>query len=236
MREILIYAHMNCIRSSRKIEQACRRDINFMFLLEGKHVLDHATTARFRSIHLFSCVKEIFAQMDSRLANLGEISLENIFIDGTKIEVFANKYKFVWKKSVTKNMQKLVDKIPVFIEQVEENFSIHVMYEKEIKMYHLKRIRRKLKNLQRQEGTIFVHGIGKRRSPLQKAMETLDEYIRRLKDYAYKLHVCGNRNSFAKTEHDATFMRMKEDTMRNGQLSSQHITSSMASMLSMWFG
>jgi transposase len=165
MLETLIYAHRNCIRSPRKIEQACRQDIKFMFLLEDKYAPDHVTIARFRSIHLSSCVKEIFAQMDSRLANLGEVSLENIFIDGTKIEASANKYKFVWKKSVTKNMQKLVNKIPVFIEQVEENFSIHVMYEKGIKMYHLKHLRRKLKNLQQQEGSIFVHGLGKRKSP-----------------------------------------------------------------------
>lgn len=218
MLEILIYAHMNCIRSSRKIEQSCKRDINFMYLLEGKHAPDHATIARFRSIHLAACAKEIFAQMDIRLAGLGEISLENIFVDGTKIEAFANKYKFVWKKSVTKNMQKLVDKIPAFMEQVEETFGIHVMYKKEIQMYHLKRLRRKLKNLQRQESILFVHGIGKRKTPLQKALETLDEYICRLKDYVYKLHVCGNRNSFAKTEHDATFMQMKEDAMKNGQL------------------
>lgn len=84
--EILIYANMNCIRSSRKIEQACKRDINFMFLLEGKRAPDHATIARFRSIHLQACIKEIFAQMDYRLADLGEISLENLFIDGTKIQ------------------------------------------------------------------------------------------------------------------------------------------------------
>jgi len=72
-----------------------------MFFLEGKHAPDHATIARFRSIHLAPCAKDIFAQLDSHLASLGEISLENIFIDGTKIEAFANKYKFVWKKSVT---------------------------------------------------------------------------------------------------------------------------------------
>ena len=216
--EILIYAHMNCIRSSRKIEQSCKRDINFMYLLEGKHAPDHATIARFRSIHLAACAKEIFAQMDIRLTGLGEISLDNIFIDGTKIEAFANKYKFVWKKAVTKNMQKLMDKIPAFIKQAEENFSVHIIYKKEIQMYHLKRLRRKLKRLQRQEGILFVHGIGKRKTPLQKTLETLDEYIHRLKDYVYKLHVCGTRNSFAKTEHDATFMRMKEDAMRNGQL------------------
>lgn len=100
--EILIYANMNCIRSSRKIEQVCKRDINFMFLLQGKHAPDHATIARFRSMHLCSCIKEAFAQMNYRLSALDEISLENIFIDGTKMENFANKYKFVWEKAVTK--------------------------------------------------------------------------------------------------------------------------------------
>lgn len=216
--EILIYAHMNGIRSSRKIEQSCKRDINFMYLLEDKHAPDHATIARFRSIHLATCAKEIFAQMDIRLAGLGEISLDNIFIDGTKIEACANKYKFVWKKAVTKNLQKLMDKIPAFLAQTEETFGVHVIYEKEIQMYHLKRLRRKLKRLQQQEGILFVHGIGKRKTPLQKTLEKLDEYIHHLKDYVYKLHVCGIRNSFAKTEHDATFMRMKEDAMKNGQL------------------
>ena len=216
--EILIYANMNCIRSSRKIEQACRRDINYMFLLEGKRPPDHATIARFRSIHLAACMKETFAQMDCRLANLGELSLENIFIDGTKIEAFANKYKFVWKKAVTKNLQKLLEKIPAFIEQIEEDFGIQVIHGNEIQLYHLKRLHRKLKRLQQQENITFVHGIGKRKTPLQRTLETLDEYIRRIKDYIYKLHVCGKRNSFAKTEQDATFMRMKEDAMRNGQL------------------
>ena len=85
-------------------------------------------------------------------------------------------------------------------------------------MYHLKRLHRKLKRLQQQENITFVHGIGKRKTPLQRTLETIDEYIRRIKDYIYKLHVCGKRNSFAKTEQDATFMRMKEDAMRNGQL------------------
>ena len=53
---------------------------------------------------------------------------------------------------------------------------------------------------------------------LQRTMETLDSYISRLKDYTKKLHICGDRNSFSKTDYEATFMRMKEDAMKNGQL------------------
>lgn len=74
-----------------------------MFLLEGAPAPDHATFARFRSIHFAPCSKRILAEMSNTLFELGEVSGETIFIDGTKIEANANKYTFVWKKAVTKN-------------------------------------------------------------------------------------------------------------------------------------
>ena len=80
---ILIYSAMNHLFSSRRIETACRRDVNFLYLLEGKPAPDHATISRFRSKHLASCIKDLFAQMDVLLQTLGVISLEHIFIDGT---------------------------------------------------------------------------------------------------------------------------------------------------------
>ena len=72
--------------------------------------------------------------------------------------------------------------------------------------------------LKQEENIEFVHGIGKRKTPLQKRIETLEDYLDRLKGYTQKLHTCGERNSFSKTDPDATFMRMKEDAMGNGQL------------------
>ena len=75
-----------------------------------------------------------------------------------------------------------------------------------------------MKVRQKEQGIQFVHGIGKRKTNLQKTMEQLDEFIARLKKYNKYLHIMGNRNSFAKTDTDATFMRMKEDAMKNGQL------------------
>lgn len=124
MLAIIVYAGMNHIFSSRRIELACRRDINFMYLLEGKPVPDHTTIARFRSKHLASCIKELFAQMDFMLEDMGAVSLQDIFIDGTKIESVANKYKFVWKKSVQKNQAKLMEKLPDFVDKVKEDFWI----------------------------------------------------------------------------------------------------------------
>ncbi|WP_335621843.1 transposase [Clostridium isatidis] len=89
----------------RDIELACRRDINFMFLLEGASAPDHSTFARFRSLHFAPCSEKILAEMTNFLYKIGEVSGNNIFIDGTKIEACANKYTFVWKKAVTKTWQ-----------------------------------------------------------------------------------------------------------------------------------
>ena len=58
MLKLAIYGYMNGIYTSRKLETSCRRDINFMFLLEGKKVPDHTTIARFRSVHLAACEEE----------------------------------------------------------------------------------------------------------------------------------------------------------------------------------
>ena len=82
----------------------------------------------------------------------------------------------------------------------------------------MKRLRKKLYALKEVEQVVFVHGIGKRKTPLQKSIETLEDYLERLKKYNHQIHICGKRNSYSKTDHDATFMRMKEDAMGNGQL------------------
>ena len=149
---------------------------------------------------------------------LGEISGETIFIDGTKIEACANKYTFVWKKAVTKNQAKLLIKIANLIAECEQLYGIRIVHGDIVKMKHVKRLHKKLYALKQEENIVFVHGIGKRKTQLQKTIETLEDYLERLKGYTKKLHICGKRNSYSKTDPDATFMRMKEDAMGNGQL------------------
>ena len=218
MLKIVIYASMNRIYSSRDIETSCRRDINFMYLLDGAPVPDHSTIARFISMHLSQCSKQIMSQVGTILLDLGEISGENIFVDGTKIESAANKYTFVWKKAVSKNMVKLTDKICVFCAECEELYGIKVVYKDRISQSTLERLRKKLYKLKKDEDIEFVHGTGKRKTVLQRSIETLEEYMEKLKEYNHKIAMCGNRNSYSKTDTDATFMRMKEDAMLNGQL------------------
>ena len=209
---------MNGDYSSRSMELNCKRDINFMFLLEGHSAPDHATLARFRSIHFAPCSKRILAEVSNILFELGEISGETIFIDGTKIEANANKYTFVWKKAVTKNQAKLLIKLADFVAECEQLYDIKIVYGNVIKIKHLKRLRKKLYALKNAGNITFVHGIGKRKTPLQKSIEALEEALSKLKEYTQKIHICGERNSYSKTDNDATFMRMKEDAMGNGQL------------------
>ena len=216
--KIVLYSYMNGDYSSRSMELNCKRDINFMFLLEGSPAPDHATFARFRSIHFAPCSKRILAEMSNALFDMGEISGETIFIDGTKIEASANKYTFVWKKAVTKNQAKLLQKLADFVAECELLYDIKIVYGNTIKIKHVKKLRKKLYALKETENIVFVHGIGKRKTPLQKSIETLESYLNRLKKYNQQIHICAERNSYSKTDHDATFMRMKEDAMGNGQL------------------
>ena len=216
--KIVLYAYMNGDYSSRSMELNCKRDINFMFLLEGSPAPDHATFARFRSIHFAPCSKRILAEMSNALFDMGEISGETIFIDGTKIEASANKYTFVWKKAVTKNQAKLLQKLADFVAECELLYDIKIVYGNTIKIKHVKKLRKKLYALKETENIVFVHGIGKRKTSLQKSIETLESYLNRLKKYNQQIHICAERNSYSKTDHDATFMRMKEDAMGNGQL------------------
>ena len=211
--KIVLYSYMNGDYSSRSMELNCKRDINFMFLLEGYSAPDHATLARFRSIHFAPCSKRILAEVSNILFDLGEISGKTIFIDGTKIEANANKYTFVWKKTVTKNQAKLLIKLADFVAECEQLYDIKIVYGNVVKIKHLKRLRKKLYALKNAGNITFVHGIGKRKTPLQKSIETLEEYLSKLKEYTQKIHICGERNSYSKTDNDATFMRMKEDAM-----------------------
>jgi transposase len=218
MLKIVLYAAMNRLYSCRDIETACRRDINFMFLLEGSPAPDHATIARFKYLHFPETAEKYLAAMSEWLYLGGEISGKDIFIDGTKIESCANRYTFVWKKAVTKNQAKLMDKAVSLVGQCEEVYGIRAVHDGTVSLHKLKKLRKRLHKLKEEEGIVFVHGIGKRKSRLQKDIELLESYIEKLKEYTKHIHVCGDRNSYSKTDPDATFMRMKEDHMLNGQL------------------
>ncbi|MGI6366563.1 MAG: IS1182 family transposase [Bacillota bacterium] len=214
--KVLVYGYMNGIYSSRALEQACKRDVNFMYLLGRSSAPDHATIARFRSERLPSVMDDLFSQLVYYLAEAGELSLLNAFIDGAKFEANANRYSFVWKKSTQKNEAKMQAKMRVELPKIAAEFGLRFRVGEKIRAKDLKKLRKRLYALK--EDTKFVKGKGKRKTPLQRAVETVEGYLARQRRYDGHNHIFGDRNSFSKTDKDATFMRLKEDHMRNGQL------------------
>lgn len=192
-------------------------DLSELYKTYGRIRKNHATIARFISLHFSACAKVLLAQMSDLLYLLGEISGKTIFIDGTKIESAANKYTFVWKRAITKNQARLYTKLTSFVAECEELYGIRTVYHDQISIHTLKRLKKQLCRVKVQEGIVFVHGIGRRKTQLQKSMEQLDQYLEKRKEYTKKLYTLGDRNSYSKTDPDATFLRMKEDAMRNGQ-------------------
>ena len=207
MLKILLYANMEGIYSSRDIESACGRDINFIWLLNGVKKPNYHEIARFRSRRLAECGEALFYGLVKKLAGAGEICFEHLFVDGTKIEANANKYSFVWKKSTTKYETRLLEKLDKTASALGDTYGI-LNPNPEALLYALEA---------RMTGS-YVHGRGKRKSQLQRDIETLREMLARRKKYASYQSTFAGRNSFSKTDPDATFMHMKEDHMRNAQL------------------
>ena len=123
-----------------------------------------------------------------------------------------------WKRAITKNQARLYTKLTSFVAECEELYGIRTVYHDQISIHTLKRLKKQLCRVKVQEGIVFVHGIGRRKTQLQKSLEQLDQYLEKRKEYTKKLYTLGDRNSYSKTDPDATFMRMKEDAMLNGQL------------------
>ena len=218
--KVVVYAFMRGIFSDRGIETACRENINFMYLLEGAPAPDHNTIARFRKEHLPSAIEDLLRQLVELLAAHGELSFSEsaVFIDGTKIEANGNKYQFVWKKVVNKNREKMHAKMQEKLPDMLECLGLEMVVPENIRIRWLKKLRRKLYASQKENEIKFVYGKGHHKSALQKVLEQVNEWLEHEKRYTTDLYICGERNSYCKTDPDATFMRMKEDHMRNGQL------------------
>jgi len=211
--QLVVYAFMNRQYSTREIESACRHDIRYMYILGGKRAPDHNRIWRFIKEHLRDGVGEgLFYQLVKQLEAFGEIEYAHVFVDGTKIEANANRYSFVWAKSTSKYEARLEAKIAVELERLEREYALGgEPKDPEAWLAHLLELRAA-------KGISFVHGRGKRKTPLQRDVEMLEASLVRKAKYRDYTTTFKGRNSFSKTDRDATFMRMKDDHMRNGQL------------------
>ena len=150
------------------------------------------------------------------------MDLQHLYIDGSKFEANANKYSWVWKKATEKSRYRLFDKITTLFEEINEELSctgIKLCINSEYAPEYLKKATEQYAEAWQIDETMFVHGRGHRKTTQQRHYEKLREYAVKLEEYVEKIKICGEeRNSYSKTDHSATFMRIKTDYMGNDQL------------------
>ena len=162
--------------------------------------------------------RHFMAQMTKFLIKLEQVTTTEVFIDGTKIESAANRYTFVWRKAVTKHQARFLQKTALLVGDIIQRQELKPLWQKQVKKKHVKKILKKLRAKANEESLEFVSGRGHIKTQLQRDIEALEAALEKLKEYEKKLHICADRGSYAKTDPDATFMHMKDDHMRNGQL------------------
>ena len=109
--EVMVYGYLCGIYSSRKLEEACRYRVDFMWLLGDEKAPDHSTLARFRTGRCREALEGLFYQLVKRLEAMGETDHRTVFVDGTKLESRAGRYTFVWRKSVEKHLAKVKEQV-----------------------------------------------------------------------------------------------------------------------------
>lgn len=209
MIKVLFYAYMRNIYSCRKIEAALSENVHFLWL-SGKQFPDFRTINDFRSKRLKHQIHNIFSKVVVMLVELGYVSLDVQYVDGTKIESASNRYTFVWRKSVEKNKLKLEAKVNDIIKQIEKGIQDDNRNDDQTPTpINSQALKEKIKELNANE---------KQTREEKKQVKELEKHQAKLQEYEKHLDILGNRNSYSKTDPDATFMRMKEDHMGNGQL------------------
>ena len=218
MLKVIIYAYMNNIYSCRRIERALLRDVHFIWLA-GYEQPDFITINRFRN-RVKDEINDVFTQLVLILAERGLVSLDVEYIDGTKIESKANKYTFVWRKTVEKNRARLMEKIRVLLSQIDEAVAQDNAANDEAVEFtpaQLTEICDELRQSLAGSPAPADKEEKKARRKREKEIRELERHRDKLGEYDGRLKQIGERNSMSKTDHDATFMRMKEDAMNNGQ-------------------
>lgn len=213
--KVLVYAYINNIYSSRKIEEAVAQNINFMWLA-GMSTPDHNTISRFRADRLQKTLQPIFTQVVLLLCEEGLLSIKDLYTDGTKIEANANRYTFVWGNAIKHNREKIKQQLNELWQYAKSVAASELddtdpsgfdKIESEKVNQTIDAINTALKDKKVNKGVKQKLNYAKKNWPA-----ALDRYEKQEKIIGEQ------RSSYSKTDKDATFMRMKEDHMKNGQL------------------
>lgn len=212
--KVLVYAYLCNNYSSRKIEAAIKENVYFMWLA-GMQKPDHNTINRFRTDRLKKVLKQVFSAVVKLLVESGHVSLKEVYIDGTKIEANANRYTFVWGKAIEKNKKKMEEQLKALWEYAESIAAKELSDTAPLTFAPV--------NKEELLKTIDQINAALKDQPVKKKIKQQLNYVKKhwpatLEKYNKYEQLLQGRNSCSKTDPDATFMRMKEDHMRNGQL------------------
>lgn len=214
MCKLICFAYMQNYFSLREIEYACIHDIHF-HLLTGGATPCHKTIGEFIKYRIGKNIKILFQRVVMAIQELDDIDMSISFIDGTKLQANANKYTFVWKRAVLKYLNKMQLKITEAINELNDHILLRYGKEFEIKEKYTPKdileIMDWLMAVAKAENIEFKEKSDRKKHPLQRYYNEFIEYETRMLDYLEKIEICGNRNSYSKTDHSATFMHLKED-------------------------
>ena len=223
MTKLFVYGYMTKVCSSRMLAKAVRENVMYMWL-SGNQRPDFRTLNDFRGKLLKGVMEEIFVAAVKMLHAKGYIKLENYFVDGTKIESASGRYTFVWKKSVEKNDKKLDEKLRAYIRMAEkvwkdenDEYGNRDLEELGGKEQFTSADVKELAGILRERIEQLEDAESKKK--LKRDVKTIErDYLPRKKKYEKAKRICGERNSYSKTDPDATFMLMKEEHKRDGQV------------------
>lgn len=192
-----------------------------MYLMDHKRP-SYRTFGYFINEVLADSIEDIFNEINRKIFDEDHVDLSHIYIDGSKFEANANKYSWVWKKATEKSRYRLFGKITALLDEMNEALiwsGLKIQTNVEYSPEGLKDILASYAVAFAIDTTTFIYGKGHRKSIQQRHYEKLQEYIEKLEEYIEKIELCGpNRNSYSKSDHSATFMRIKTDYMGNDQL------------------
>lgn len=207
--------------SLRELEDSCKVNIRFMYLMDNEHPT-YRTFGYFINEVLAGSIEEIFYDINHKIFEDEHVDLNHIYIDGSKFEANASKYSWVWKKATEKSRYRLFGKITDLLEEINKTLAfsgVKMQTNIEYIPEELKDTANRYADFFELDSSTFVYGKGHRKSIQQRQYDTLLQYISKLEEYIEKVTICGpGRNSYSKTDHSATFMRIKTDYMGNDQL------------------
>ena len=231
MLKILLCAYSQSAFSGRKIEALLQDSIRMMWLAQNQ-TPSYRTINRFRAHpKMAALLQSAFIQFRTQLESNGLIESDAMFIDGTKIEANANKYTFVFRKNIDRHESAVLEKSKAKYEALVESEVIPEMIresEGPLTASELAHIHTQLtdteteltEQIERTEDIPTRKAIRTERSEIRKSKKAMKDYLDRRLNYQTQRALMRDRNSYSKTDTDATFMRMKDDHMQNGQLKS----------------